>query len=272
MAVEWKSLLLGLVAAGGLGYGAAVTWLYVRQERLLFQPDLLPADHRYSALGADVQELSIPVPGAKLSALYMKLRAPKGLVFYLHGNAGSLESWFVNADFYRKAGYDLFMIDYRGYGKSSGRIQSEAQLRADVRAAWDFVAPQYTQAGLRKVIYGRSLGTGLATGLAAEVQPDLTLLVSPYTSMKNVVGTHFPYVPGRLLRYPLDSTRDLRRIEGQVLLIHGQRDTLIPPSHAEALLPLARHGRMVLIPKAAHGDLQDFDSYREAIREALAGQ
>ena len=93
-------------------------------------------------------------------ALHLRLPAPKGVVFFLHGNGGSLESWFINPEFYRRANYDLFMIDYRGYGKSTGQIESEAQLRADVRAAWATVAPQY--AGRKVVFYGRSLGTGLA--------------------------------------------------------------------------------------------------------------
>jgi alpha-beta hydrolase superfamily lysophospholipase len=91
-----------------------------------------------------------------------------------------------HSDFYRAANYDLFMLDYRGYGKSSGRIESEAQLRADVLAAWRTVEAQY--AGKRKVIYGRSLGTALAAGLAAEVQPDLTILVSPYCDMAQLMA------------------------------------------------------------------------------------
>ena len=260
-------LLLGLAVAAAFCYLAVIAWLYARQEKLLFQPDVLPAGYQFE-LPADVHELSIPVPGATLSGLHLRLPAAKGLVFFLHGNAGSLQSWFVNADFYRRAGYDLFMIDYRGYGKSTGRIESEAQLRADVRAAWDHVAPQY--AGRVKVIYGRSLGTGLATGLAAEVQPDLTILVSPYTSMRAVTAQHYPFVPGALLRYPLRSEADIQRIQGPVLLIHGELDALIPPSHSQALLPLARHGTLKLIPQAAHNDLQEFESYLGAMREALA--
>ncbi|TXC66715.1 lysophospholipase [Piscinibacter aquaticus] len=93
------------------------------------------------------------------------------------------------------------MLDYRGYGKSSGRIESEAQLHADVRAVWRAVAPHY--AGKRVVLYGRSLGTALAASLAAELQPDLTMLVSPYTSMEAMARQHYPWVPGALLRYPL---------------------------------------------------------------------
>jgi len=136
--------------------------------------------YRQSATTApDIHEVAIDVPGAWLSALHLKLPNPKGVVFFLHGNAGSLENWFVNPEFYRHANYDLFMVDYRGYGKSTGRIESEAQLRADVCAVWATVVPQYT--GRKVVVYGRSLGSGLAAGLAAEMgsanhPPDLTVL------------------------------------------------------------------------------------------------
>lgn len=250
-----------------LAYGAAMAWLYWRQEQLLFQPVPLAAGHRFE-LGVDVQDLRLDVPGATLSALHLRLPQPRGLVFFLHGNAGNLQTWFVNADFYRRAGYDLFMLDYRGYGKSSGQIESEAQLRADVRAAWDAVAPRYR--GLKRVIYGRSLGTGLAAGLAAEVGPELTVLVSPYASMSALMREHFPWVPTGLLRYPLDTGADVARLHTPLLLVHGAQDTLIAPQHSEALLRQQAQARLVLVPGAAHNDLQRFESYQQILREALA--
>ncbi|HEX2013205.1 MAG TPA: alpha/beta fold hydrolase [Roseateles sp.] len=257
--------LLALVLGLGV-YALLLAWLYWRQERLLFMPEPLPAAHRFE-FGADVTERVIEVPGARLSALHLQLPAPKGLIFFLHGNAGSLQSWFVNADFYRRAGYDLFMLDYRGYGKSTGRIESEAQLRADVRAAWELVAPRY--AGLKRVIYGRSLGTALAAGLAAEVEPELTLLVSPYCSMGELMRQHYPFVPAALLRYPLDTCADAARIGGALWLLHGEQDPLIPPAHSERLRQRAPQARLLLIPGAGHNDLQNSEPYLRAVREAL---
>jgi uncharacterized protein len=264
--VRLKSLLLGSVVLMIVAYAAAMLWVYLRQESLLFHPEPLAADHVF-ALGADVHEEQIAVPGATLSALHLRLPAPRGVVFFLHGNAGNLASWFVNADFYRQANYDLFMIDYRGYGKSTGRIASEAELRADVRAAWDQIAPRYQ--GLRRVIYGRSLGSGLAAGLAAQVSPELTMLVSPYSSVQALAKEHFPFVPGALLRYPLRTGDDAARLKGPLLLVHGGRDTVVAPHHSADILALAPQARLLRIADAGHGDLQDFESYRQALREAL---
>ena len=146
-------------------YPTVLAGAYWQQERLIFQPDLLSAAYRLAS--GDVHEVAVKVDGAELSALHLRRPDPKGVVFFLHGNNGNLATWLTNADFYRRANFDLFMVDYRGYGKSSGRIKSEAQLRADVLAAWRSVAPLY--ACKCKVIYGRSLGAALAAGLAAQV-------------------------------------------------------------------------------------------------------
>ncbi len=261
----WRRALALVAALAGSSYLVALAWVYCYQERLIFQPDSLPATYRFAL--ADVHEVDIPVAGATLSALHLQLPNPRGVVFYLHGNNGNLATWFRNVEFYREANYDLFMFDYRGYGKSSGRIESEAQLRADVLAAWHFVAPQY--AGKRKVIFGRSLGTGLAAGLAAAVQPDLTILVSPYCSMAQLMHSHYPLLPTWLLRYPLATCQDASRLRGPLLLVHGEQDRLIPVMHSEQLLSVAPQARLRRLPAAAHDDVHRFSAYNEELLETL---
>ncbi len=260
-------LLLLLFVLAFVLYSAALVALWFMQERLLFAPQTLPAQHRFE-LGADVHEGFIDVPGARLNTLHLRLPKPAGVVVYLHGNGGNLQSWFVNAEFYRQANMDLFMLDYRGYGKSSGRIESEAQLHADARAAWDAVAPQY--AGRRKVLIGRSLGTGLAAKLAADVQPDATLLVSPYVSMVSLALEHYPWVPQAVLRYPLRSDEAVARIRGPLMLLHGERDTLIAPSHSQRLKLHNPNSELLLVVGAGHNDIQSFEAYLDAVRRRIS--
>jgi pimeloyl-ACP methyl ester carboxylesterase len=264
---RWQRALSWLLACA-LSYGALLGALLLWQEKLLFHPRTLPADHRFN-VGADVHEVFIDVPGARLNALHLRLPDPDGVVFYLHGNAGHLQSWFVNADFYRRLNLDLFMLDYRGFGKSTGRIESQAQLEADVRAAWQHVAARYE--GRRRIFFGRSLGTGLAAVLAAEVQPELTVLVSPYESIAALAGEIYPWVPGSLLRYPLRTDLALPQVRGPVLMLHGDRDTTIPLDHSRRLLKLAPTARLVVIEGTGHNDLQDSAVYRNALAQALAG-
>ena len=248
-------------------YAVALAALWWGQERLLFHPRPLPAGHRFEAR-PDVHDVWIDVPGARLHALHLRLPSPDGLVFYLHGNAGNLQSWFVDVDFYRRLNLDLVMLDYRGFGKSSGRIESEAQLHGDVRAAWAQVAPPY--AGRRRVLLGRSLGSGLVASLAAEVQPELTVLVSPYSSVAALAREHYPWVPGAVLRYPLRTDEALPRVRGRVLLVHGLRDTLIAPRHSEALRALLPRAEWLPVPEAGHGDIHTHPAYRDGLAAALS--
>lgn len=257
--------MIWLAAAAGL-YLTLLAVLWWGQERLLFMPQRLPQDHRFG-FGADVHERIIDVPGARLHALHLRLPAPRGVVFFLHGNAGNLESWFADLEFYRRTNFDLFMIDYRGYGKSTGRIESEAQLHADVRAAWEAVAPGY--AGRKRVLFGRSLGSGLVAHLSVSVQPELTVLVSPYSSIRALAAEHYPWVPAALLRYPLDTGAAVSQLRTPLLLVDGDRDTLIAPWHSDALRALNPRAQALRIKGAGHNDLQEFDDYRAALRAAL---
>ncbi len=267
MTARWLRRLAWAAGALVLLWALLVALLWFRQEWLLFRPQTLPADWVFDK-GPDVHERWMAVPGGRLNALHLKQPAPEGVVFFLHGNAGSLEGWFVNLDLYRRANLDLVMIDYRGYGKSPCCITSEAQLHADVRAAWQAIAPEY--AGKPRVFFGRSLGTGLAARLAAEVQPELTILASPYLGMAALADEHYPWVPKAVLRYPLDTAAVLPRVKPPVLMLHGTEDRLIDVSHARRLKALAPAATLVEVDGAGHNDLQRFERYRDAIAGALA--
>lgn len=251
----------------GLAWAAASGALWVGQERLLFKPVRLPPDTRLSE-EPDVSERFVEVPGARLSVLELRRPAPDGVVFFLHGNSANLKEWFIDGRLYRRANLDLVMMDYRGFGKSTGRIESEAQLHADVEAVWQTVAPRY--AGKRVIAYGRSLGTGLAAAWAARHQPQLTILVSPYASMSELATLHYPWVPQAVLRYPLRSDEAVARIRTPVLLVHGDRDALIPLAHSESLVRKAPSARLVVIAGAAHADVHEFARYQATLAEALA--
>ena len=268
-ALVWS--LLSLVLGGAALYAAVLALLWFQQERLLFFPAPLPADTPLST-AADVRELSVPVDGARLSVLQLTLPNPRGVVFFLHGNGGNLAGWFTGVDLYRQANYDLVMLDYRGYGKSTGRITSAQQLRADVRAVWDHVAADY--AGKPVVVLGRSLGTGLAADLAEQLTrerrpPALTVLVSPYYSLRALATELYPWVPGGLLRYPLDTARHLPQVGGPVLLLHGDEDTLIGKQHALRLQQLVPSARLLVLPGAGHNDIPTHPVYRQQLGEAL---
>ena len=249
----------------GLGYLAIVTFVYFSQESLIFKPMPLAADYKFTI--ADVEEVRVPVAGSELSALHLRLPNPSGMVFFLHGNGGNLQTWLTNVDFYRRVNYDLFMIDYRGYGKSRGQIESETQLHDDVRAAWNMIAPKY--AGKKLVVYGRSLGTGLAAKLSSDVQPDLTVLVSPFESLKAMGDAHYPWLPGAVNRYPMRTDVWLPKVKGPVVIQHGDLDTIIGLSHGERLKQLRSGTELVVVNGAGHNDIHKFPKYLDTLSERL---
>jgi pimeloyl-ACP methyl ester carboxylesterase len=266
-AIFTASVLLAI----GAVYAGAVGWLWFRQERLLFEPDPLGPDEAICK-DCDTREYAIEVPGARLSVAHLQSPNPRGVFFFLHGNSGNLKKWFVELDAFRQANFDVVMFDYRGFGKSTGQIESEEQLRADVRAVWDTVAPMYT--GKRVVISGQSLGTGLAAGLAAQLcsdghAPDLTLLVSPYSSMRALAAELYPWVPTQVLRYPLHTLEHAAKLLGPVMLIHGDKDELIPIHHSETLCSAFRSAQLLRVTGAGHSDVHQFPTVRKALMAAL---
>jgi pimeloyl-ACP methyl ester carboxylesterase len=262
---------LGLLAAVGAVYTAAIGYLWFRQERLLFEPT--PLDPREQLVeDPDVVERGIDVPGARLSAAQLRRPDPRGVVFFLHGNSGNLRDCLVDLDAFREINFDVVMFDYRGYGKSSGRIESETQLRSDVRAVWDAYAAQYE--GKRVVIAGQSLGTALAAGLGAQLcaeghAPDLTLLVSPYSSMRALADELYPWVPSRVLRYPLHTAEHAAQLKGPLMLIHGDKDELIGIHHSHALRTAVPSAQLHCVEGAGHGDVHKYPSFRTALAGAL---
>lgn len=263
---HWFTKLLLAAAALLILYAGLIGAMLLQQEKLLFYPQPLPADFQFNK--PDVVERQVQLPGATLSALHFRQPQARGLIFFLHGNAGNLEVWLPSTELYRRANFDLFMLDYRGFGKSTGRIQSEAQLHADVRAAWDSVAAEY--AGRPIVIYGRSLGSGLAVKLATEVEAAQVILVSPYSSFVQLGRDHFSWVPAFATRYPMRTDQWLSQVSEPLMLIHGAQDKLVSPAHSAQIKTLRPDAELLLLPRADHNDVQDFPAYTEALLGKLA--
>lgn len=241
--------------------------LYWFQEKLIFPGQPLPDDYQFE-FSVPFKEVTVPVDGATLHALHFQQPNPRGLVFFLHGNGGNLKEWTIGADFYQRVNYDMFMLDYRGYGKSTGKITSQQQLFDDVRTAWEQVSPQYQ--GKPIVIYGRSLGTALATELARHVPHAKLVLVSPFTSMVAMASSHYRFAPSALLRYPLYTDRMIGEVSTPVVFFHGDNDDFIPLHHSQTLQKLTQKPSILTpVNGASHNDVHEFNSYLEAFANTL---
>lgn len=156
---------------------------------------------------------------------YFKADTSKGLIFYLHGNAGSLKSWGEIAKTYTSLHYDLFILDYRGYGKSEGTISSEAQLYKDVHVVYNNLKTKYDENKI--IVLGYSIGTGPATELAAANHPKLLILQAPYYSMTDLMKHNYPIIPAFLLKYKFETNKNIRNCKMPIVIFHGDNDEVI---------------------------------------------
>ncbi len=265
-----KRILLLAICSLLIPYVLLCTWLYFRQESLLFYPRKLPASYQfrfshYTEWPVTTQD------GTRLSGLLFNADSAKGLVFFLHGNGGSLAEWGQLAATYTRLGYDVFMLDYRGYGKSAGSITSQNQLLQDVEAAYQQILTHYAERTI--IIAGYSLGTGPATWLAAHHQPRMLLLHAPYYSMADMAAHTiqvWPILPDFLLRYPLETNVFIKQVTVPVTLVHGDHDNLIPYNSSVRLRALSKPpGRIITISGGGHNGLTTTPQYQQVMRNIL---
>jgi fermentation-respiration switch protein FrsA (DUF1100 family) len=203
-----------------------------------------------------------------IHTLKFKAKDAKGLVFYLHGNAGSLRDWgWIYADFVKKD-YDVFVIDYRSYGKSTGPI-NEANIHSDVAFIYKEVKKEYAENTI--VVYGRSIGTGMAAKLAASYTPKAIVLESPYYSIKDVAKKMAPIFPLEiLLKYKFNSYAYLSDATSPIYIIHGTNDKVIPFLSGEKLYQL--HEDKITFYKVEggqHNDLSNHPEFEALLDEVL---
>lgn len=234
--------------------------LYFYQEDLIFAPDTLPANFVFE-FPEKFEEISIPSKDkAVLNALLFKADSSKGVIFYLHGNAGCLESWGNVAKTYTSRGYDVFLLDYRGYGKSTGAISSEAQFFDDVQRAYNVVKSRYAEDKI--VVLGYSIGTGAAAMLASQNHPKRLILQAPYYSLMDMMRQHYSFAPTFLLKYRFDVASFLPKIKVPIAIFHGDNDSVIDYNASTRLKQYFKTGDVLItLPGGRHNGMSEHPDY-----------
>src|SRR5690349_18810954 len=203
--------------------------IYLLQDKLFFKPEILQRNFQYK-YDIPFTELFFDIePGVVINGLHFYREAPKGLILYFHGNTRSIKGWAKYArDFYRYD-YDVVLIDYRGFGKSTGK-RTEKKMLSDVQYVYDVLKGKYPEDHL--IVYGRSMGSGFASKLASENNPRYLILDAPYYSFRKVVERFLPILPVRfVLRFHLRTDRWIKYVRCHTYILHGTRDMLIPLRH-----------------------------------------
>lgn len=250
-------------------YCVVLAVLYALQSRLIFFPGKLSADFQFTCSGNCEEIFFKTSDGEVINALFFP-NGGKRVILYFHGNAGDLSGWqFVAEDFLSTA-YDFMIIDYRGYGKSSGEL-SETGFYLDADAAYDYL----TKRGFAPeniVIYGRSIGSGVAVDLASRKTCQGLVLESAYSSMGKLAGEKFPYFfPSLYLKYRFDNISKINGVKCPVIFLHGSLDNLIPPSHSSRLFEkFTGKKKLIKVPRGGHNDLRAFHEYTEFLTDFTA--
>lgn len=242
--------------------------LYFYQENLIFYPQKLPKNFRFS-FNRPFSEISVrTVDDIVLSALLFKTNNPKGVIFYLHGNAGSLLSWGEVAEIYTAFGYDVFMLDYRGYGKSEGRITSEKQFYQDVQAAYNQLRTIYDQNTI--IVLGYSIGTGPAAKIAAENHPKHLILQAPYYSLTDMMRHLYPIIPTFLLKYKFNTYKFIQNCTMPVTIFHGDSDEVIYYGSAVKLKSLMKQSdTLITLYGEGHNGMSYNPQYLSELKKIL---
>ena len=242
--------------------------IYFIQEKLIFKPEKLKQDFIYK-YDVPFEELFFDVePGVRINGLHFTVKDPLGLILYFHGNSRSIKGWAKYArDFYRY-NYDVVLVDYRGFGKSTGKRNEKAMLN-DMQFVYDKLLTKFPEHHL--IVYGRSLGSGFACKIASDNKPRYLILDAPYFSFKKTIERFLPMLPVKyVLRFHLRTDKWIKHVNCHTYILHGTKDWLIPISNSEKLQALnPRKITLIRIHGGRHNNLPTFPEYHNFIRDIL---
>lgn len=256
--MEWAMpMLVNFAGMVGAAYLLVVAAAWLGQRHLMYVPDRTRVAPASAGLQAVAEEAIDTPDGARLIAWSSPARGDQPTLLYFHGNAGNLAGRAARFNRYQALGFGLLMMSYRGFSGSTGR-PSEAANVADARLAYDKLVKSGVPPG-KIVLYGESLGSGVAVQLASALPVGAIVLDAPYTSVIEMASLTYPYLPVRpLLLDRYESDRHIARVKAPLLVLHGERDAVIPVRmgrtlHAAAMEPK----KLALFPDGGHVDLDD---------------
>ena len=243
--------------------------LYYFQEKFLFHPEKLPADHIFS-FQIPFKEINLPVNNEKNLSI-VQFTVPdsvcKGVVLYFHGNKKNIERYAPFAANFTKNKYEVWMMDYPGFGKSTGK-RSEQIMYADASTLYEMARARFSKDSI--IIYGKSIGTGVAAQLASVKDCKRLILETPYYSMDAMLSHYaFIYPVHWMAKYHFPTHEYFKKIEAPVTLFHGTNDEVIPYSQSQRLAKENPGVKLVTIEKGKHNNLNSFSSFHHQLDSLL---
>ena len=252
-----------------IAYLACGITLYFLQEKFLFHPKKLPADYIFS-FQQPFKEINLPVSSEKNISI-IQFTVPdslrKGVVLYFHGNRRNIERYASYAVNFTRNNYEVWMIDYPGFGKTTGK-RTEETMYADAAMIYKMARSKFSKDHI--IIYGKSLGTGVATQLASVSDCKRVLLETPYYNIDALLKHYaFIYPVSRMSKFHFPSNQYIKKIESPVTLFHGTKDEVIPYKQAVRLAKENPGVLLVTIEGGRHNNLNDSPAFQQQLNSIL---
>ena len=265
MQMSWTQIFF--IALGVIAFFSIL--FYFIQDRLIFKPEKLSKDFIFQYENQVVEEYNFQLrDDVLINGLHFKTENPKGVVFYLKGNSRSIKGWGKFAVDFTLHGWDVIMMDYRGFGKSKGK-RTQQTMKDDALLIYDKIKEKVEEKYI--IIYGRSLGTGLATKVASMNDPRMLILACPYYSMSNNVKRYMPFLPtGLVMRFSMPTYKWMKYVKCPIKLVHGTNDRVIPMKSSVRLSKInPKLTRLYPIIGGGHKNLHNYEGYHRSLKEIL---
>ncbi len=247
-------MIIRLIIIALLCYGTIVACVYFFQDRLLYMPsgDMLVTPAQAGLAFEDVD--FIATDGIRLHGWYIPAQEARATLLFCHGNAGNISHRLESILIFHRLGLNVFIFDYRGYGKSSGR-PDEQGTTLDAEAAWQWLEQEKRLDPAQLIIFGRSLGGAIAAELARTQPAGALILESSFTSYAAIGRAHYPWLPvGRIAKYRYATIEKVRSLAMPVLIVHSPEDEIVPFSHGRELFAACPEPKYFLEIGGGHND------------------
>lgn len=263
--------MLSSVLIGGLAvYIGLAAFIYLFQASYVYFPELPSrrVETTPSSAGLAFETLKIATEdGETLEGWYVPAREARATLLYFHGNGGNIGHRVELVEMFHRLGLSVLIVDYRGYGNSTGK-PSETGTTRDAEAAWRYLVETRRVPAGEIVLYGESLGGAVAARLTQTHAPRALVLYAAFTSIPDMARHYYPYLPTTLLaRYRYDTRAALTAVRCPLLVLHSREDEIVPYRHGEELLAAAQEPKKLVELRGGHNDAP-FVS-RERIMQAV---
>ena len=267
--IKIKKALTRLAITLVVLYTLVCVFAYFFQEKMIFIPEKLAANQAFEFTVKFHEKNYKMQDGTHINTLLFKADSSKGCVFYVHGNAGSLKGWGKISSLYTALGYDLFIMDFRGFGKSEGEIYSEDIFYSDLKFLYEEIAKEYRNK--KMIIIGYSIGTGPAAMLASTYNPCKLILKAPYYNLTDRVQYQYPFLPSFLLKYKFQTNEFVAQTTCPITIFHGDKDEVIYYGSSLKLKEHLKKGdELVTITGFNHNGMNDEETYIHELKKILS--